>query len=114
MPETPATVMVTTLSPLVDADTRHCTVVPLDHADVAQEISPSVPVGVKSVEPNASPLSVAVSAPLYGMLELPMRPQLATGAARGKERALALPISAMQTAPAVSSPSEQIANIESH
>jgi hypothetical protein len=87
VPETPATVKVTTLSPLVDADTRHCTVVPLDHADVAQSISPSVPVGVKSVEPNASPLSVAVSAPLYGMLELPMRAQLATGAAH-REKAM--------------------------
>ena len=80
MPDTLATVIVMMLSPLLDADAMHCTVVPLTHADVAQLTSPTVAVGVKSSDAKASPLSVAVSPPLCCMLELPMSAELATGA----------------------------------
>ena len=80
VPDTLATVIVMMLSPLLDADAMHCTVVPLTHADVAQLTSPTVAVGVKSSDAKASPLSVAVSPPLCCMLELPMSAELATGA----------------------------------
>ena len=81
VPTTPPTLTIPALSPPLDAAATHPTVVPLIQADVAQKASPSEPVGVKSVDPNASPPSVAVSPPLCGMLELPVRAQLATGAA---------------------------------
>ena len=66
----------------VAEDVRHSTVVPLDHADVAQSTEAKVAVGVRSVEAKAMPLSVAVRPPEEGALFTPTKAQLRAGAAK--------------------------------
>ena len=56
--------------------TRHTTVVPLVHDDVAQFTSNIAAVGDASVEANARPLRVAVNPPEEGVLR-PTPPRLA-------------------------------------
>ena len=56
--------------------TRHATVVPLVHDDVAQRTSDTAAVGAASVKATARPLRVAVNPPEEGVLR-PTRPRLA-------------------------------------
>jgi hypothetical protein len=81
VPDTLDTVIAVLVTDVAVADaTRHSTVVPLVHDDVAQSMSASEPVGVRSVAAKLSPLSVAVSPPVAGMLLSDTRSQLTTGA----------------------------------
>ena len=82
VPLTLATVIVVFVTDVAVADAiRHNTLVALAHDDVAQSMSATVPVGVRSAGAKASPLSVAVSPPDDGTLLWPTRAQLTAGAA---------------------------------
>jgi hypothetical protein len=84
VPETEATVIVPVEIRLtVAADMLHSTVVPLVHADVAQSTDATVAVGVRSINPKARPLRVAIAPPEVGALT-PTLAKLTAGASKEK------------------------------
>ena len=82
VPLTLATVIVVFVTDVAVAEAiRHTTLVALAQDDVAQSMSDTVPVGVRSAGAKASPLSVTDSPPDDGTLLWPTRAQLTAGAA---------------------------------
>ena len=59
---------------------RHCTVVPLVHADVAHAMAATLKVGVRLIEAKARPLSVTVAPPEEGAFLTPTLAKLTAGA----------------------------------